>query len=133
MFGNANQCSGWSPLLHEVVPIPSPTKLPSRPYCAISGSSPTITSGPATSVGASAPAAPACASLLGDRPRSGGLIADRDAALTMVVTTVGCIVAAIEIEPAIAPASDGRPRALANSCETIRCPPVTLRDCALRS
>ena len=40
--------------------------------------------------------------------------------------SIGCMVAPIEISPATAPASDGRPRDFANSLETSSRPPVML-------
>ena len=82
-----------------------------------------MTSGPCTSAGLSPP------SPLG----KGGMATDLVSPLTSVSTSIGCIVAPSEIFPTSAPASDGRPRALANSFETCRFPPVMLSKRALAS
>ena len=52
---------------------------------------------------------------------------------TIVWISTGCMFAPTEIFPTGAPASEGRPSALANSFETSRFPPVTLSNCALAS
>jgi hypothetical protein len=44
--GKGNQSKFTTPALHDVVPTPSPTKLPLLPPCSTEGRSPTITSGP---------------------------------------------------------------------------------------
>src|SRR5512132_1449190 len=105
MSGNANQSTGLSPLLQEVVPTPTPTKLPLLPNWATSGRSPTITSGPGTNVGVPGPAA----------PLNGGITTDLGTPFTSCVTSIGRIVAPTEILPTAKSASAGRPRASANS------------------
>ena len=56
------------------------------------------------------------------------MITDLSSPLTIVWTSTGCMVAPIEIFPTVAPASEGRPRALANSFETSRFPAVMLSN-----
>src|SRR6266480_4634101 len=105
MSGNWYQSTGLSPLLQEVVPTPTPTKLPLLPNWPTSGRSPTITSGPGVSVGTPGPAA----------PLNGGIATDLGTPFTSCVISIGRIVAAIEILPTGDPASAGRPRPSANS------------------
>ena len=118
--GNSNQSTGWVPLLQEVVPTPSPTDVPLVPNWTTLSTIPTMTSGPFTSVG-----------VLGPPARSrGGMTTDLGSPLANWVISIGCIAAPTEIFPTIAPASDGRPSALANSFETRSRPLVILSDCA---
>jgi hypothetical protein len=94
VLGSWNQCNGWSPLLQEVVATPNPTKLPLLPPCETAGRSPTITSGPGTSAGASLPAA------FGN----GGITADLSSPFTNSRISIGCMTAPIEILPITDPA-----------------------------
>ncbi len=77
--GKANQSTGWSPLLQESVPIARPTWVPTAgSNCSTLSTSPTMTSGPATSAAALAPVA----------PLSGGIVTDCGSPLTRRVISI---------------------------------------------
>src|SRR5213596_3403663 len=103
VFDKANQSKGTVPLLQEVVPTARPTWVPSLPNCPMEGRSPTMTSGPGTSVGT-----------LGSPPARAGRTDDRTAPCSSVVISIGYMVVAIEIPPTFEPASAGRPSLFAN-------------------
>ena len=92
----------------------------SLPIWSTSWTFPTMTSGPGTRFGAAGPIA--CG--------IGGMTIDFVSPLTSWSIWIGCIAAPTEIFPTIAPASDGRPSALANSLETSSRPFVMASDCA---
>src|SRR5437763_15397861 len=56
-----------------------------------------------------------------------GTTIDLGLPFTTCVISIGCIAAPTEIVPTVEPASDGRPRALANSVET-RSRPLAMRN-----
>ena len=100
VFGISNQFNSTAPLLHEVVASPRPTWVPLLPNCCKTGSTPTMTSGPGTEP----------AGTLGSPPARGGMVEDRGAPLTKVVTSIGYMVAAIEISPATSASVRGTPQ-----------------------
>ena len=81
-----------------------PTCVALFPCWSTSSTSPTITSGPGTRAGAFPPSA--CC--------SGGITIDLGVPFTNWVISIGCIATPMEISPPLEPASDGRPRTLAN-------------------
>ncbi len=106
-------------MLQESVPMARPTCVALFPWSATSSMFPTITSGPGFGVSGLS----VCC--------RGGITNDCGCPLASCVISIGCIAAPTETVPTAAPASVGRPSALANSFETRSRPLLMVSDCAL--